>query len=103
MTNAEIIFKEAVMNGLYTEDEAIAIIQERGGLPLHTFGEWKAHGFSVKKGEHAKLTCYIWKHKEKKGTVPMKDGEDVEVNERNFYLTKAHFFTAEQVERMATA
>lgn len=103
MTNFEIIFNEAVANGLYTEAEAVAIIQERGGLPLHTFAEWKAHGFKIKKGEHAKLTCFIWRHKEKKGTLPMKDGDDVEVDESHFYKTKAHFFTADQVERIATA
>ena len=101
MTNFQIITNEAIANGLYTEDEAIAIIEKCGALPLHTFAEWKRHGMSVKKGEHAKLTCYIWKMKKEKAVIPMKDEDDIEVDERNFYKVKAFFFTADQVEKIA--
>jgi hypothetical protein len=100
MTNFDIIFNEAVASGIYTEAEAIAIIEARGALPLHTFSEWKKHGMSVKKGEHAKLTCYIWKHENKKAVVPMTEGEDQEIDEERYYKVKAFFFTAEQVERI---
>ena len=103
MTNFEIITNEAIANGLYTEEEAIQIIEERGALPLHTFAEWKKHGYNVRKGEHAKLTCYIWRMNVKKGVLPMKDGDDVEIDESHFYKTKAFFFTADQVERIAIA
>lgn len=103
MTNFQIIFNEAVANGLYTEAEAISLIQEHGGLPLHTFAEWKRHGLLVKKGEHAKLTCYIWRMKNKTGTLPMKDGDDVEIDENHWYKTKAFFFTRDQVEKAETA
>lgn len=37
MTNAEIIYSEAVMNGLWTEGEMEELIKKYGGLPLHTF------------------------------------------------------------------
>lgn len=99
MTNFELITGAAIAEGIFTEKEIVDTIKQTGDLPLHTFTEWKRLGYSVKKGEHAKLTCFIWRHKEKKGTLPMKDGDDVEVDESHFYKTKAHFFTADQVER----
>lgn len=103
MTNFKIITDAAIENGLYTEEEAVQIIEARGALPLHTFAEWKRLGFSVKKGARAKLTCFIWRFNNKKGTLPMEDGNDIEVDESHFYKTKAFFFTADQVERMAIA
>lgn len=100
MTNFDIIFHAAVESGIYTEAEAMAIIKARGALPLHTFSEWKKHGMSVKKGEHAKLTCYIWKFDKKKAVIPMTEGEDQEIDEERYYKVKAFFFTADQVERV---
>ncbi|MFR5780456.1 MAG: hypothetical protein ACLUEK_00700 [Oscillospiraceae bacterium] len=29
---------------------------------FHTFAEWKRMGYSVKKGQHAALTCQLWKY-----------------------------------------
>ena len=101
MTNFEIIASNAIGAGLYTEEQIAQLIETTGELPLHTFAEWKRKGFSVKKGEHATLTCFIWRWNNKTGTVPMKDGDDVEVDESHFYKAKAFFFTREQVEAIA--
>ena len=104
MTNFKIITDSAIAAGLFTEAEATAIIESGASLPVHTFAEWKRRGYNVKKGEHAKLTCFIWRMNNKKGTLPMKDGDDVEIDESHFYKTKAYFFTREQVEAIkATA
>jgi len=100
MTNLQIIANEAIANQLYTEDEVVEYFETIGCLPLFTFAEWKKKGYFVKKGEKAKLMCYIWKHKKSKTTVPMQDGNDVEVDERNFYKVKAFFFNETQVEKM---
>jgi hypothetical protein len=34
---------------------------------FHTFAEWKRMGYSVKKGQHAALTCQLWKYTDKPG------------------------------------
>ena len=102
MTNFTIIVNEAIANGLYTEDQAIEIIKKRGALPLHTFAEWKKRGFNVRKGEHAKLTCFIWRYK-KKANAEQENENETEIDENFFYKTKAFFFTADQVERIVLA
>lgn len=93
MTNFDIITNAAIQEGLYTKDEAIAILESGNELPLHTFNEWKNRGYMVRKGEHAKLTCQIWKPRKKKEVKP-----DEEEERSGFYMTKAFFFTEEQVE-----
>lgn len=92
MTNAEIIYGEAVLNGLWTEDEMVSLVKEYGSLPLHTFQAWKHMGYKVKKGEHARITTQLWKYQ-------TKENEKGEKEEKCF-LCKAHLFTNEQVERM---
>ena len=101
MTNFQIIANAAVFEGLYTEDEALAILEEQGELPLHTFAEWKKRGYIVRKGQRAVLTCQIWRFKGK--GKPVEPSEDDEKNRRDFYMTKAFFFGPEQVEQIATA
>ena len=100
MTNIQIIANEAVANNLYTEEQVIELFETMGCLPLFTFAEWKKAGYFVKKGEKAKLTCFIWKMKKTKTTVPQKDGNDVEVDEKNFYKVKAFLFDITQVEKI---
>ena len=100
MTNLQIITNSAVANGLFTEEEVRAIFASGGVLPLFTFKEWKRRGYQVRRGEHAALTCDIWRHKEKKGSIPMEDGNDKEVDESHFYKHKAFLFTKEQVDRI---
>ena len=101
MTNFQLIANAAVQEGLYTQDEALAILAEQGELPLHTFKEWQNRGYTVRKGEHAKLTAQIWRFKGKGKAKEV--SEDDEQNRRDFYMTTAFFFTADQVERIVTA
>lgn len=98
MTNLQIITESAIGAGLYTEEEVQAIFESGHALPLYTFKEWQRRGYQVRKGEKAKLSCDIWRRKDKKGTFPTNDGNDVEIDESYFYKHKAHFFTAEQVD-----
>lgn len=103
MTNFRIITDAAIENGLFTEEEVAHHLQTRGALPLHTFAEWKRLGFSVKKGERVKLTCFIWRFKDKKAKNE-EEADGVEIaDESKFYKTKAFFFTAEQVQQIAAA
>lgn len=103
MTNFQIIAESAIAAGIYTKEQIEEMLSTVGSIPLHTFAEWKRLGYSVKKGEHAKLTCFIWRWNSKKGKMPMEDGNDVEVDDSHFYKTKAFFFTDDQVERIPEA
>lgn len=103
MTNIEIIANEAVANNLYTEDQVIELFETMGCLPLFTFAEWKKKGYFVKKGQKAKLTCYIWKMKKEKAQGKDKDGNEVEVDETNWYKVKAFLFDNTQVEKIGKA
>ncbi|MFR2192083.1 MAG: tyrosine-type recombinase/integrase [Acutalibacteraceae bacterium] len=67
MTNNEIIISEAIKHGIYTKAEAQSIVAAKGCLPIHTFAEWKKAGYSVKRGEHAAITCDLWKYTERPG------------------------------------
>lgn len=77
MTNEEIIVKSAISAGIFSEEEAATYIMNGLRLPIHTFAEWKNHGYIVKKGEHAALTVSIWKPKTRK---QKKDEKNVEAN-----------------------
>lgn len=102
MTNFQIITNEAINAGLYTAEQAQEIFESGRSLPLHTFKEWQRMGYRIRKGEHAKLTCFIWRFKNKTGMFPQGEN-DVEIDESHFYKTKAHFFDDTQVERKALA
>lgn len=95
MTNTEIIFNEAIMNNIFTEEEAVKILESGAQLPLHTFANWKSLGYSVKKGEKAKIKTRLWKPVKAK----KKDSEDGE-KEMKMYLCKAALFTADQVQKI---
>lgn len=101
MTNIQIIASEAIAHNLYTEEQVEELFSTVGCLPLFTFAEWKKAGYFVKKGQKAKLTCYIWKMKKEKEQSKDKDGNDVEVDATNFYKVKAFLFDETQVEKMA--
>ena len=66
---------------------------------INTFAAWKAAGYSVKKGEHAKAKITIWKHG-KARTVTDEDGNETEKPARMF-MKLAFFFTFDQVEPIA--
>lgn len=102
MSNEEIIVKSAISAGIFSEEEAAAYIMNGLRLPIHTFAEWKNHGYIVKKGEHAALTVSIWKPKTRK----KKDGKTVEADKEEdgeFFLTTAYLFTKQQVEAIKPA
>lgn len=53
MTNNQII-EQAVQQQFSGDPEKLS-------LAYHTFEAWKQLGFSVRKGEHAVLSVYLWK------------------------------------------
>lgn len=63
--------------------------------PIHTFAGWKELGYSVKKGERARIRFPIWKHTAK--TV-IEDGK--EKQQSSMFLKTAAFFTFAQVEKI---
>lgn len=93
MTNFEIILRDAIAAEIYTEEEVEKLLETKGELPLHTFKIWKDKGYSVKKGEHAKLTTMIWKQTKKKDK---ETGEEKTI----MVMTKAFFFTDKQVQKI---
>lgn len=102
MSNEEIIVKSAISAGIFSEEEAATYIMNGLRLPIHTFSEWKNHGYIVKKGEHAALVVSIWKPKTRK---QKKDEKTVDAKEENsgFFLTTAYLFTKQQVEAIKPA
>jgi len=65
--------------------------------PIHTFACWKAHGFSVKKGEKAIARFPIWKGAEK--AIKDDDGNDTDEKALKMFRKESCFFSASQVER----
>ena len=55
MTNLMTVTIEAVLNDVFTEEEAVNYLVTTGALPLYTFQEWKKRGYYVKRGEKARL------------------------------------------------
>ena len=85
MTNNQILEQvtaQAVESGIINESEQ-----------LHTFQHWKEYGYSVRKGEHAKVTTKLWKCTSRK-----KDDEEVQTD--RWFMTKAFLFSSSQVERL---
>ncbi len=108
MTNNEIIINQAIAHGIYTKAEAQAIVAAKGCLPIHTFAEWKKAGYSVKRGEHAAITCDLWKYTERPGKAAKaaraeaakagQNGPDADAPDPHYYMAKAHLFTLDQVK-----
>lgn len=96
-----------------TNNEIITRAAQAAGLAdtiLHTFAEWKRLGYSVNKGEHAAMSCIIWRAKTGKPLqqadaqqlqelAPDADGEVIS----GYYKHLAHFFVASQVRRTDAA
>jgi len=100
MTNSEIIMRATIAKKVYTEEEVAKLIKTYGSLPLYTFQEWKKAGYSVKKGQHAKLSCIIWLPSTK--AYAEKDivtGEGKEIDTTHFFPKLAYFFGPDQVEK----
>lgn len=74
---------------------------------IHTFSEWKKAGQSVKQGQRAFITLYLWRFNDKAeampaGAVAADDAEgDALPDNRDFYKTKTHLFAPWQVEPTA--
>lgn len=99
MTNEQIIFNAAISSGLFTKEEANAILSTGRRLPLHTYQEWRRLGYQVKQNEHAVLVLNLWRFTSGK---PPKD-EQEETASEHAYLAKSHLFTASQVEKTIPA
>ena len=103
MTNEQIIFQNSLQlmdDGIIgTTGRTITVENEQGEKlemqepePIHTYQAWKCLGYQVKRGQKAKASFLIWKHTVKK--AKQEQGED----EEKMFMTKAFFFTFDQVE-----
>ena len=102
MTNDKIIF-EALKTKGFSEDQLMQLMQAfRGDLPFHTFAEWKARGYYVRKGEKAFLAVPLWKFTDRPNMAARKAAEErgEEVNEDPHYYKKlSYIFGFNQVEK----
>lgn len=107
MTNAMIILHESVKlmdegvlqgTGEYITVENADGTKQQLEMPeqIHTFANWKALGYSVKKGEKAVAKFPIWKHTTKTVT----DENDEEKERTAMYMKTASFFKMSQVEKI---
>ena len=106
MTNAQIIFNEAVelmKNGkIGTTGRQFEVEDENGNKmmldepeDIHTFQAWKKLGYCVKKGEKAVAQFYIWKCVTKQTT-----DDNMTEEQKRMFMKKASFFSASQVQAM---
>ena len=102
MTNSQIIYNAALAHG-FTEDQLSQLLDAyKGDLPFHTFQEWKARGYSVKKDEHALFTADLWKYTSKPSKATNKAaeeaGKDAPEEAPHYYKKLSHLFSFSQVE-----
>ena len=97
MTNLEIVIGEAINQGVFTEEQIQGYLSE-GDLPLKTFKSWQDAGYTVRKGQKARLQTKLWqlRNKKKKETEDSKD----EVKNDTFILVPAYLFTLDQVAKI---
>lgn len=104
VTNHEIIMKnslELLKQGVIKTTGRMLVQEMSDGSkleipepePIHTYNGWKALGYQVKKGEHAKATFFIWKYK---GHTDEETGKE----SGQCFQRKAFWFTSEQVEKI---
>jgi hypothetical protein len=107
MTNAQIIFNEAVElmkdGKIGTTGKQFEVEDENGNKmmldepeDIHTFKAWKKLGYCVKKGEKAVAQFYIWKCVSKK----VENSEGMTEEQKRMFMKKASFFSASQVQAM---
>lgn len=130
MTNTEIIYKTvtstftaeqlaALVSKIYTAEEIAArvdraivvdgvdtyaaTVAELAAVNFHTFAEWKNQGYSVRKGEHATITCMLWRFTDKPGRAAREfaalANTEAPENDPHFYPAKSHLFFRSQVEK----
>ena len=104
MTNAQIIFNEAVelmKNGkIGTTGRQFEVEDENGNKmmldepeDIHTFQAWKKLGYCVKKGEKAVAQFCIWKCVSKE----TENSDGMIEEQKRMFMKKASFFSASQV------
>lgn len=92
MTNNTIIALSVLENNLMTRADLVKAIKETHDIPFHTFNEWRARGYKVKKGSKAVLKARLW--------VFIKVSEEDKKNGKEDHFIKANsgIFSREQVE-----
>lgn len=116
MTNTTIIYN--TVKAAFTPDQLTALIEKTctpaqiaayaadpallAADDFHTFQAWKQMGYSVRKGEHAAMVAYLWKHGDG-GTRKRQteDGETDEIIPEGFYKCKSFLFHRLQVEKIS--
>lgn len=106
MTNSQIIYQSAQAHGFTAEQLDQLLNAYNGVLPFHTFQEWQARGFSVKRGERALFTADLWKYTDKPGKAAREaaeeQGEEAAAS-GHYYKKLSHLFSFSQVERQTPA
>lgn len=108
MTNSQIIFNNSLAlmeEGILKGSGIMATVTDDDGntkqieLPeiIHTYAAWKSIGYQVKKGQKAKAAFTIWKYAQSKKANDEEEGEE----KGRLFMKLAHFFTADQVEKLA--
>lgn len=112
MTNEQIIFNAAVelMNAgaIKSTGRTIECVNGAGETisidepeAIHTFQDWKARGYCVRKGEHAIARLLIWKpcmNKAQKAAEEAAAAGMILINKPKMMKVTAAFFSASQVD-----
>lgn len=101
--NGPAVLAAAMSAEKVTAEEVLEYLQ-RGTLPpVHTFDAWKDQGRTVRRGEKAAFSTYVWKYTRdgKKDADPEKEPADPEKAGPDFIRKKAYFFRIEQTEPAA--
>lgn len=111
MTNAQIIFANSIKamkeGKIGTTGRMIEVVNGAGEVvtmpepeEIHTFQDWKARGYFVKKGEKAVTRFPIWNYttKASKATKEARKaaGADEDTPAPHYYMKEAYFFTINQ-------
>lgn len=94
MTNNTIIALAVLENKLMSKTELVNVINETNDLPFHSFNEWKARGYRVKKGEHGVFKAALWQ----KTNYSEEQLKEKNKDSNWFYLVSTSLFSREQVE-----
>lgn len=108
MNNYQIVLSAALSEGITTPEEIEKYHAAGYRVPLFTYAVWKSYGYTVKRGEKARLIVSLWKEGKKK-TLPEALPEDAdalpeeEKKRRGFFLKKCFLFDRKQVEKTEEA
>ena len=103
MTNETMIINAALQQELFTPEEVQEYLNSGRRLPLHTYAEWAALGYQVRRGEHAALKMQLWKPRKKKRGEQDDEQPDASESSTGFFLANASLFLGSQVERKQPA